>query len=198
MTRVYGLLDLCNVIEPQFCVIDGLPTGKNLDDVKAANPTRGEQARHVYPPDARVYMSPMFGGMQLPDIVCNTESLLIVHKRVKEVMERVNGGATEYLPLAIYNHKRRLASADFFVVNPLGTHDVLDLDASDIERDEDGDVVHVNKMVLDPKKLRTAPDLFRPDEDVEAYIISKKIATELVNFSPPVTNLHYRDIFKLE
>jgi Immunity protein family (Imm11) len=198
MTRVYGLLDLCNVIEPQFCVIDELPKGKNLDNVKAANPTRGEQATHVYPSDARVYMSPMFGGMQLPDIVCNTEGLLIVHRRVKDVMERVNRGETEYLPLAIHNHKRRLASADYFVVNPLGTHDVLDLDASDIEWDEDGDVIHVNKMVLDPKKLKKAPDLFRPNEDQGAYIISKKIATEIVAFSPPCTNLHYLDIFKLE
>jgi hypothetical protein len=196
MTRVYGLLDLCTVIEPQYCVIDDLPTGTNLDNVQAANPSRGEPAAHLYPPDARVYMSPKFGGMQLADFVSNTEGLMIVHKRVKDVIARVNRGETEFLPLAIYNHKKRLASAEYYVINPVGTHDVLDLRESDIEWD-DGDVVNVNKMVLDPKKLKKAPDLFRPNEDPQSYIISKKIASEIVKFSPPYKNLHYLEIFEL-
>jgi hypothetical protein len=197
MSRVYGLLNLNNVIEPSFCFVDTLPTGTGLDNVDAANPSRGEPAAAVYPADARVFMSPRFGGMELPDFVCNTRGLMIVHRRVKEVVERVQRGATEYLPVAIYNHKRRLASAEYFVVNPIGTYDVLDLEASDIEWD-DGEVVHVNQMVLDAKKVKQAPDLFRPNEDPSAYIISRKIATEIIKFSPPYTNLNYAEIFELE
>ena len=123
MTRVYGLLDLTNMSERQYCFIDSYPTGTGLDNVDASIPTRGEPAAEIYPPDARVTMSPKFGGMELPDFVSNTRSLLIVSRRVKEVFEKVNRGATEYLPLAIHNHKRRLASPDYFVINPLGTHE---------------------------------------------------------------------------
>jgi len=197
MALAYGLLDTSSLEEPRFCVVDKLPTGKGLDNVDAANPSRGEPAADLYPADAHVFMSSRFGGMELADFVSNTRDLLIVHRRVKEVLEHVNRGETEYLPLAIYNHKRRLASAEYFVVNPLGTYDVLDLKASDIEWD-DGDVVDVNKMVLDPKKVKKAPDLFRPNEDPTAYIISKKVATELRKLSPPNTNRHYRDLFEFD
>jgi hypothetical protein len=144
-----------------------------------------------------VYMSSRFGGMALPDFVSNTRGLLIVHRRVTEVFRRINEGPTEYLPLAIYNHKRRLASPDYFVVNPLGTHDVLDLKASDIEW-SDGDVVKIRKMVLDPKKTSKAPDLIRPREASRRYIISKTIATELRKLDPPNTNRHYEDAFEVE
>ena len=197
MTRVYGLLELGTVVEPRFCFIDQLPKGSGLDNVDAANPSRGEPAAHVYPADAHVVMSSRFGGMELPDFVGNTRGLLIVHRRVKDVIERVNRGEQEFLPLTIHNHKRRVASSEYFVANPLGTHDVLDLKASDIEWD-DGDVVHVNQMVLDPAKVKKAPDLFRPNEDPRSYIISKRIATEIIKFSPPYTNLNYAEIFELE
>ena len=193
---LYGLLDVGSAEERQFCMIDELPSGTGLERVAAANPTRGEPAAHIYPADARVFMSPKFGGRELADFVSNTEGFLIVHKRVKEILERVNRGDAEYIPLAIFNHKRRLASAEYFIVNPLGTHDVLDLKKSTIEWD-DGDVVHVEKMVLDPKKLKKAPDLFRPKEDPEAYIISQRIATELRKLSPPNTNRHYLDYFEV-
>jgi hypothetical protein len=196
MGMLYGLLDLLNMDETQFCFVDDGPTGTGLDRVDAARPARGEPAAEIYPPDARVYMSRKFGGMELPDFVSNTCGLLIVHKRVKEVIERVNQGPTEFLALSIYNHKKRLASADYFVVNPLGTHDVLDMSASEIQW-LDGDVVAIDKMMLDAEKVRQAPDLFRPREDPRSYIISKRIASPLRELDPPNTNRNYRDYWDL-
>jgi hypothetical protein len=192
----YGLLDLLNLDEPGFCVVDELPTGTGLDRVDAARPARGEHASHIYPPDARVKMSSKFGGMELADFVSNTRGLLIVHKRVKEVIESINSGPTEFLPLAIFNHKGRLASADYYVVNPLGTWDVLDLNASDIQW-SDGDVVALREIVLDREKMRNAPDLFRLKEDTSWYLISKRIASRLRELDPPNTNRNYRDFFEL-
>jgi hypothetical protein len=197
MALAYGQLDLCNTSESRFCVVDALPTGTGLDSVDAANPMRGERAAHLYPPDAKVFMSAKFGGLELADFVANTVSFLIVHRRVKEVFEKINQGDAEYIPLAIFNHKRRQASVDYFIVNPIGTYDVLDLKASEIEWDGD-DVVSVDKMVLDPRKVKKAPDMFRPNEDPTAYIISKRIAAETRKFSPPRTNMHYVDLFEFD
>jgi len=196
---VFGLLDTCNGSESRFCIIDELPRAKGLSNVDAANAARGDRAAHLYPADVRLRMSKEFGGTELADIVANTEGLLLVHMRVKRIIERVNRGKIELIPVPIHDHDDRLASKDYFVVNPLGTHDVLDLRKSQIEwgNKKTRDVIHVEKMVLAPAKLEKAPDLFRPKESPESYIISKNIARELVKLRPKITNLHYLDIFVL-
>lgn len=187
---IYGLLDTKNIDDGTLCLVDKWPTGTGLDRADASLPSTGESAAAVWPADARCVMSSKLGGMVLADFVSNTLSLLIVHKRVKEIMEKVNRGPTEYLPLSILNHKKRLASTDYFVANPLGTYDVLDLKASDIKR-SGADVVKVKTFVLDPVKMKRAPDLFRPNESPESYFISKRIATELRKLDPPNTNRNY-------
>jgi hypothetical protein len=194
---IYGLLNLKNVEEPGYCVVTDLPRGTGLDRVDAAKPSVGEPVADVWPDDAYAVMSKKLGGMQLPDIVSNTWTLLIVHARVKEIIEAVNRGPTEYLPLAIRNHKNRVASKDYFVVNPLHTYDVVDVEASTIKWFE-GDVVEVEKYVLDPYKVKNAPDLFRPNEVPEHYFISKRIASRLRELDPPNTNRRYIDAFDIK
>lgn len=191
---IFGLFDLMNIDDDSFCVIDKWPTAKGFDASDAAGASTGEPVANIWPADARCQMSSKFGGMVLADFVSNTLQLFIVHKRVREVMERVNRGPTEYLPLSIFNHKQRLASKDYFVANPLGTHDVLDLKKSDIEW-SGKDVVGVDKFVLDPVKMKRAPDFFRPQESPGSYFISKRIATELQKLDPPNTNRNYLDGF---
>jgi Immunity protein family (Imm11) len=191
---IYGLLDHKNADEESYCFIDSWPKGKGFDPSDAAAASTGDPVADIWPQDARADMSSKFGGMVLADFVSNTLRLLIVHERVKDVIERINSGKTEFLPLSIFNHKHRLASKEYFVVNPLGTHDVLDLDASDIKW-SGKDVVRVKKFVLDPAKMKRAPDLFRPREAPGSYFISKRIATTLQKLDPPNTNRNYLDIF---
>ena len=195
MAMGYGLLDLLNMDEPN--IVSSTICRPEPGWIASMLPgPAGEPAADIYPPDARVPMSRKFGGMELADFVSNTHGLLIVHKRVKEAIEGINRGPTEFLPLSILNHKGRVASADYYVVNPLGTRDVLDLSASDIQW-SDGDVVALKTIVLDPEKMRDAPDLFRLKEDSSWYLISKRIATRLRELDPPNTNRNYRDFFEL-
>lgn len=91
------------------------------------------------------------------------------------------------MPLAIYNHKGRLASSDYFIVNPLGTVDALDLERSQIEW-LGSDIVEIEKRVLDPEKLKGAPDLFRLKEEPSAYVISQRLIAKLT--PPPPTNFY--------
>lgn len=193
----YALLDLKNVDNSRYCVITELPTGTALDQVDAAKPSSGEPAADVYPKDATVTMSHKLGGMVLPDIISNTWDLLIVHERVKKVIEEINQGPTEYLPLTICNHKNRVSSQDYFIVNPLGTYDAIDQSASKIEWCE-GEVVVVEKYVLDPKKMEDVPDLFRPNEMPEDYFISARIGRRLRDLDPPASNRNFADAFNLE
>lgn len=162
------------------------PEGVDLNRYKFSE---GEAFGDEYPEDARIYMSPKEQGRTLPSLVGNTRSMLIVHRTVKEIIEANNSGPTEYLPLHIYNHKKRLASDEYFIVNPLGSWDCLDLGASKIEY-MDGDVVGVDEMVLDPTKLKEVPDLFRVREDPSTYLGSQRLLERIVMGDLKPTNVY--------
>jgi hypothetical protein len=116
--------------------------------------------------------------------------MLIISKRLKDAMSAVNQGPVQYLPLAIYNHKKRLASDDYFIVNPLGTMDVLDTSVSEIEY-LDGEVVEITKYVLDPQKVMQVPDVFRIKEEPEAYVVSERVVDEWRKLAPKPTNISF-------
>jgi hypothetical protein len=45
--------------------------------------------------------------------------------------------------------------------------------------------------------MKNAPDLLRPREAPEQYIISQRIATHLRKLSPPNTNRNYLDLIEV-
>jgi hypothetical protein len=141
-----------------------------------------------YPADAAVRMSDAF-GRDLGGIIGNTQSLLIVSKALKDEIEQVNADPVQILRVAILNHKKRIASGDYFVVNPIGHRDCLDLDASEIEF-HDGDVVSVDKIVLSEEKLVGAPDLFRVKEDPSVYVASEHLVRRWIKSTPRPKNVY--------
>ncbi len=141
----------------------------------------GTPAITKYPTVVQALMSDERGGRMLTDFIGNGELCLIVSLAAKTVMEQINRGPVEYLPLSILNHKGRLASADYFYVNPLGAYDCLDYAHSEIEYFEDTQkVVDVDRYVLCPKKLEQVPDLFRiKEEPTGCYVISQTLLDAL-------------------
>lgn len=179
-------LNLLNPRNPDFCVLQTYPEGMGLKSWKLC---RGEPVPpEEYPENAQILMSDSEPGMQVPDLVSNTCNLLIVSRRVKEAFEAVNQGPVQFLPITIINHKKRPASNDHFIVNPLGTVDILDTKASKIVY-LNGEVVKVDTYVVDPQKAQQAPDLFRVKENPEAYVISQRIADGILKFDPKPTNM---------
>ncbi|MFP2960930.1 imm11 family protein [Myxococcus sp. 1LA] len=174
----------------EYCFVDELPKGLGLNRYKVGH---GELLGADYPADARVYMTDRYMGIQVSDLVENACGMLIVSKRVKEVFERVNDGPVEYLPVAIYNHKKRVASADHFIVNPVGNVDCLNLQASDIVYHEE-EVVQVRRPVLDPAKLKYAPHLFRMREHTYSFLMSERMQQELGELDPVPTNFYFEEL----
>jgi hypothetical protein len=81
----------------------------------------------------------------------------------------------EILPFTLFNHRQRVHSKDYWIINPLGTFDCVNKDASDIEYLDD-EVVGVDKYVFESQKLKNAPELFRVPEDPTEYFISETLA----------------------
>lgn len=182
----YYLIELTPLEDPTFCLLRDYPEGVELDSYRF---DEGEAFGDEYPADARVFMSRKEKGTRLGALVGNTCSMLILRRDVKEVLEADVDAPVEYLPLAIHDHKKRLASDDYFVVNPIGAFDCLDTEASDIEYLDD-DVVGVDEMVLDPQKLEQAPDLFRVKEAPFEYVISEALLEKLRSSGIDLSNFH--------
>jgi hypothetical protein len=181
-------LNLIPSEDPGLAFLDGVPEGTRAVRYKMS---KGYAMGADYPADARIYMSEEYPGFKLASFIGNTESLLILSTQVKEAIEQFGVPQVEYLPVAIYNHKRRLASSDYFIVNPLGTLDCLHLEKSVIKY-SGTDVIAVKKMVLDVRKVATPPGLFRVKEHPYTYVFSEPLIAKLIPLKP--TNLYFNEL----
>jgi hypothetical protein len=181
----YFSINLMPRTDPEFCFLDDAPPALGL---RASRLLLGKPLLLDYPEDVRLFMSEDEPGIEVPDFVGNTLNYFICSQRMKEVLEAQQRDQVEYLPVSIYNHRRRLAAANYFVVNPLGGVDCLDLDASEIEYHE-GKVVGVDKYVLDASKLQAGPSLFRVREEPTMYVLNERIVRALIAMAPRPSNV---------
>lgn len=157
-----------------YCMLKGIGDASNerlcfFDDVPKG--TQGESFRYRmglewgadYPEDARLYMERKHPGVRLTSYIGNTMGLLLVSKELRELLERhCSGEGFEYLPVTIYDHKKRPYSSDYTIVHALGTVDCADERKSVITYTSSGKISLVKKLVISEKKVKEAPPLFRP------------------------------------
>jgi hypothetical protein len=158
--------------------IDEPPVGLGIYDYRMS---RGKRIGEHYPSDARIYLQPKSPGIKLGSLIGNTLNYLIVNSQIKDIIAEDYRGELELLPFTLYNHKKRVHSNDYWIINPIGSLDCLNKAASETTYSADvkTDVVAVHKYVFDPKKLEGAPDLFRIPEDLTQYFISGRLAKVL-------------------
>ena len=112
----YCVLDDMDNVDDDFELKEGIPRAKGFPDnaVMSMDPE--------YPKD-----------MALADNVFNLCRLVVVSKRLKEFIESRNPKNLEYLRVGILNHKKRLASKEYFIVHPIHPQDCLDAKKSGAE-----------------------------------------------------------------
>jgi hypothetical protein len=110
------------------CIIKDPPVEKiwQLDEgvSRAAN----------FPDDMSCEMDPRYPkNIQLSDNLAGSV-LTVISGKVKAILEKeAAANRVEYLPVQIINHKKRLASKDYFILHPLDVCDCIDLDKSGVE-----------------------------------------------------------------
>lgn len=172
--RYFRINTMGNIRDRSLAFIDQPPDGLGLQDFF---PARGRPVTEHYPEDAKIYLQSKSPGIKLSSLLGNTISYLIVHTAMKDVIAAQHKGEIEILPFTLYNHKKRVHSKDYWIVNPIGTIDCVNKEASEITYGGDGNtqVVGVDKWVLDPKKLEAEPALFRVPENPEEYFINARL-----------------------
>lgn len=155
----YKIIDTMPTENEEMCTLRDYISGMSIENYRIC---WGESAIDVYPKDASVTMSPKEKGIVLSGLVANTNGNLIVHTKIKDLILQHDSDPSriECLPLRIFNHKKRLASDEYWVINPLGLEDCLDLKRSTISRDEEGKLIEVDEIVLLRQKIDPGRAIF--------------------------------------
>ena len=173
--RYFQINNLCDTQDRSLSFISN---GVKKMGLASYRPAKGKRVGDKYPENAEIHLQPENPGIKLPNLIGNTKSHLIVNTAMKDtILEYCPGGEVdiEILPFTLINHKKRVHSKDYWIINPIGTFDCVNRSASEIEFLDD-EIVGVDKYVFDPKKLEKAPHLFRVPEDPTEYFISQSLA----------------------
>jgi len=150
----------------------------------------GEPLAPIYPKDAKLFMNRRDRGVKLCSLIGNERGMLLVSSEFKDLIQKhCEGSNIEILPFTLHDHRKRAHSRDYFLVNPLGTFDCLDFKESDITWDDDepGEVVSIREHVIDKKKAKKAPQLFRFHKDTSTYVIGAELAMDM--YEHDLTNI---------
>lgn len=172
--KFFELETLGDLNDSELLFLDQEPEVMGLDGYCLA---AGEPIGSAYPADVKIQPSEERTGIQLCSLLGNNFNYLIVSGAMKELIaQHCAKAAIEYLPFTLMDHRGRVRSRDYFFVNPLGGIDAVDVDASDIKYHRSGAIVGIRKLVLDSRKLREAPGLFRLKQDLQLYVVSEPLA----------------------
>lgn len=141
---------------------------------------RGIRLGEHYPADAALSMEDRDPGIKLASLLGNTLSFLVVHQAMKVALEAVCQCEIEYLPVRVLNHKKRVHSTEYWIVNPLGTVDLVDRGASEIDFDDDGKtILGIRRLVFVRARLAGAPAMLRVPEKPEEIFIGTEVIKAL-------------------
>lgn len=171
--RKYWRLVTSPLDNPDYCYI-----GKVLHaDTCELAISEGETVTGEYPADpftVEAHFSAA-SGLQLPSLIGNGMSLVALHRDVVKIFAKeLDLGEHEVLPFTLVNHKGRAHSKDYVFLNPVGTHDVAS-PLSKFMRFADGEIYGCEHWVLSAKKVVDAPDLLRPAEVANEYLVSDRL-----------------------
>ena len=114
--------------EEGYCVLDHI---KNYEDTFRLYD--GSRLGDEFPRDVFFPMNPDHpNDIRLADSIPNFNSSIVVSNRLKELVESQQPADVEYLNVSIHDHKGRVASSEYFVLNPYRVVDCLDVDASEV------------------------------------------------------------------
>ena len=124
----------------------------------------GERLSEVWPADMSVSMRPdRPKDIALTDVIHNLERALVVSPRLSAFLRAQSLPALEPLPVTVLDHKGRVASNDYAVVNCCLVLDCVDQSQSEYEWDglETPSMV-MSRLVLNTEALEGDTRLIRP------------------------------------
>jgi hypothetical protein len=118
-------------------------------------------------------------NVRLTDSVNNQMALLVLSRRMVDFLESKKLKNLEIIPVKIRDHKGKIASEDYSIVNPLGLQDVLDLKRSKMVRLDKHTISIVRRFVTKPTKLPAGVGIFRDKHFPQPALVDPELASEI-------------------
>lgn len=140
---------------------------------------RGIPLAASFPPNVQLRMNKTFPkATALTDDLKNGSPVKICSQRLVAFLKERQLTHVEYLPVTILDHKGKVASKEYRLVNPVGLQDALDRTASEpthnlIKKDQ---IDSVKRIVLDVSKLDPAVKVFRLAGFYSPVLIARDLA----------------------
>ncbi|HYO52713.1 imm11 family protein, partial [Archangium sp.] len=125
-----------------------------------------------FPAGAPCYISRKWRGMRLDDFVSNKFDWLVVSERVRKILE-TEPIEVEWLPIRLFDQKKREVQASYALAHIIGTVDCIDLARSDFDRSAawPEEIFILRRLVLDMARIPKHAILFRLKEKSRTLII---------------------------
>jgi hypothetical protein len=162
--------------EEGFCVIKN-PAGIE----KAYQLQDGAALAERFPPDVYCEMSPHFPkDIKLAENLYGA-AVVVISKKIVEMLEQEAVNNTEFLPIKIINHKGRIASRDYFILNPLDILDCIDIEQSGvrwnaIRKDK---ISSCKRLILKEEEIAARYKIFRPKFWTRLILVRRALAEQL-------------------
>lgn len=160
---------------------------------------RGISRAKGFPSDACFHMDDSHPkDVKLADNVYNLDRMLVVSKQLKEFVESKKPKLTEFLPVTIYNHKGKIASRDYFIINPFNIQDCIDKEKSKIRWNKiDPELISsCFKLVIIPDKIDDSLVLFRP-KNMPTIVMVREDLTKAIS-NEGFTGIRFRETDEFE
>lgn len=171
-----------------ICKVTGVQGVHNAFELIEGTPrSRG------WPDDASCAMNPAFPkDIGLEDSLFGA-AVLLVSARVKTFLEGACNCNVEFLRVSIVNHKGRIASHEYYVVNPQDVCDCIDIERSEVEwNDLDPESICLcDSLVLREDAIPTDLQIFRLHRWRKLVVIKRELADAMV--AAGFTGLNMRD-----
>lgn len=168
----YKRLDICPTTNLNYCFAGTIMHECTL------RLSRGKAIGDTYPEDPYSVQVPLeegFEGLDLPDIVGNTQGLLILsEKAIQTIIDsKLQIGPFDVCPFTLMNHDGKEHSRNFAFLNPIETYDIAHEDTNYKRYKRSQKIYGCWKWVLDSNKLLGMPDLLREQEVLDHYFVSE-------------------------
>ncbi len=158
-----------------YCILNYLLNVEKDFELK-----KGISRINNFPEDACFHMykdSP--NAIKLSDNIENFLSTPVISQKLMEFVKTHKPKSVEFLPVTIYNHQGKVASKNYFIMNPLIVQDCIDLEKSEVTWMTDGSIAGWNELTLDTKRIDDTLLLFRPKYNPSTIIIREDFANAI-------------------
>jgi len=162
-------------------VLSAVPDG----GPKAYKYRHGKPLLRNYPALAQAVM--LFDSINYPshsklyDILPAMDSVLVVNDKVKELFTSLKLDSIEYLPVQLWDHQEVPVSDNYYIVNPLGNIDFIDMARSDYVLNPlvEGQVDDIDELVINYDNIPSHAKLFRASTMMSQLFISDDVRVAL-------------------